>query len=81
MNIMKKVQSDTTSLQVANLIALIKSGAVLPSDMEDLVYAMEHAYTEHFQHVNLWIDNPLEYVADGMVKARESAETNVEYAA
>ena len=67
--------------QVAEMIALIKSGAITPGAMEDLVYAMEHAYTEHFQHVNLWIDNPLEYVADAMVKARESAETNVEYAA
>lgn len=56
------------------VIAQIKSGLVTPTQMEDMVYAMEHAYQDRYPAEGAWLTEPMEYVADRMVKARENAE-------
>lgn len=61
-------------MEAKQIVAAIKAGKFTPSEMEDFVYAMEHAYQDFFPSVNMFISNPMEFVADDMVKARECAE-------
>jgi hypothetical protein len=60
--------------RVSDFIEAIKQGLVTPSQMEDIVYAMETAYQDRYPGVGAWLTEPMEHVADRMVKARENAE-------
>lgn len=56
------------------LIAAIEAGALTPSQMEDVVFAMHAAYVDHFEPICNQLSTSLEDFADGMVLARKNTE-------
>lgn len=63
-----------TDLDFQKLLTAIRSGALSASQMEDVVYAMHAAYTDHEQGIDAWLSTGLEDFADTMVLARKTAE-------
>jgi carbamoylphosphate synthase large subunit len=61
--------------ELDRLTTAIRAGALTPSQMEDVVYAMHAAYVDHFQEIGDQLSTDLESVADFMVVARKSTES------
>lgn len=57
------------------LLNTIRAGALTPSQMEDVVYAMHAAYVDHFEEIGNQLPTGLEDVADTMVVARKNTES------
>lgn len=56
------------------LIQQIEAGALTPSQMEDVAYAMNAAYVDFHSAINEQLPTSLEDVADTMVVARLNTE-------
>jgi hypothetical protein len=56
------------------LLSAIQAGALTPSQMEDVVYAMHSAYVDHHEAICEQLPTNLEDVADTMVTARNNTE-------
>jgi hypothetical protein len=54
------------------LTEAIRAGALTPSQMEDVVYALHAAYVDHHEEICDQLPTNLEDVADTMVMARKN---------
>ena len=61
-------------MHIQDIIKAIKAGQFTPSELEDMVYAMEYAYQDHYPQINDMLPFCLEYMADDMVVARRNTE-------
>lgn len=64
--------------ELADMLDSIRAGQYTASQMEDIVYAIHAAYVDHNETINEQISEPLEYVADAMVRARRNAVADLE---
>ena len=60
--------------EFAQLLNAIRSGALTPSQMEDVVYALHSAYVDHHETICNQLPTSLEDVADTMVLARKNTK-------
>ena len=61
-------------MNIKDIVQAIKAGQFTPSELEDMVYAMEYAYQDHYPQINDMLPFCLEYMADDMVVARRNTE-------
>lgn len=57
-----------------DVIKAIKAGQYTPDEMEDMVYAMEHSYEDHFPSIYHMVETSPERYADELVTARKLAD-------